>query len=148
MPVVIRIPAPASLTPRVHAHSLMSNSLWPHVLLIPFSMEFARQEYWCGLSFPSPGSSQFRNQTHVSSVSCVARWTLYHWAIREAQMYRYMTVKTAFIINQNFSFHQNWRMDMSQVPQEGGKRKFHRKKLRYVLECLPKNTSWVFSVYT
>ena len=32
--------------------SVMSDSLWPHGL----SMEFSRQEYWCGLPFPSPGA--------------------------------------------------------------------------------------------
>ena len=33
--------------------------LWPHRLYVarqaPLSMEFSRQEYWSGLSFPSPG---------------------------------------------------------------------------------------------
>ena len=32
--------------------SVMSDSLWPHGL----SMEFSRQEYWCGVPFPSPGA--------------------------------------------------------------------------------------------
>ena len=32
--------------------SVMSDSLWPHGL----SMEFSRQEKWCGLPFPSPGN--------------------------------------------------------------------------------------------
>ena len=42
----------------------MSDSLQPHELCNPMncvahqallSMEFSRQEYWCGLTFPSPG---------------------------------------------------------------------------------------------
>ena len=36
----------------------MSNSLPPHRTVAyqaPQSMEFSRQEYWSGLSFPSPG---------------------------------------------------------------------------------------------
>ena len=39
--------------------SVMSDSLRPHGLYIahqaPLSMAFFRQEYWSGLSFPSPG---------------------------------------------------------------------------------------------
>ena len=34
------------------SHSVLSNSLWPQV---PLYMGFPRQEYWSGLSFPSPG---------------------------------------------------------------------------------------------
>ena len=40
------------------SHSVMSNSLWPDGLLAyhaPPSVGFSRQEYWSGLSFPSPG---------------------------------------------------------------------------------------------
>ena len=32
----------------------------------------------------SRGSSQFRDRTHVSCVSCIGRRILYHWATREA----------------------------------------------------------------
>ena len=39
--------------------SIVSDSLWPHGLYIayqaPLSMGFSRQEYFSGLSFPSPG---------------------------------------------------------------------------------------------
>ena len=38
--------------------SVMSNSLWPLWTVAqeaPLSMEFSRQEYWSGLTFPSPG---------------------------------------------------------------------------------------------
>ena len=45
----------------------------------PLSMGFSRQEYWNGLPFPPPGgSSQPRNQTHLSCLSCIGRQTLYH----------------------------------------------------------------------
>ena len=44
------------------------------------SMEFFRQEYWRGLLFPSAGeSSQPRERTCVSCVSCIGRWVLYHY---------------------------------------------------------------------
>ena len=35
------------------SHLVVLNSLWPHQA--PPSMGFPRQEYWSGLSFPSPG---------------------------------------------------------------------------------------------
>ena len=39
------------------SHSVMSNSVAPWIVACqaPLSMEFSRQEYWSGLSFPSPG---------------------------------------------------------------------------------------------
>ena len=38
-------------------HSVVSNSvtLWTIARQAPLSLEFSRQEYWSGLSFPSPG---------------------------------------------------------------------------------------------
>ena len=46
-----------------------------------------QQEYWSGLSFPTPGvSSQPRDQTHVSCISCLGRQILYHCATWEAHM--------------------------------------------------------------
>ena len=52
----------------------------------PLSMEFSRQEYWSGLSFPtySRGSSQPRDQIHNSCISCTGRWILYHHTTWEA----------------------------------------------------------------
>ena len=39
----------------------------------PLSMEFSRQKYWAGLSFPSPGGSpRPRDQIHVSVSLTVA----------------------------------------------------------------------------
>ena len=35
--------------------------------------------------FSSRGSSQPRDQTHVSCTSCISRWILYHWATWEIQ---------------------------------------------------------------
>jgi len=46
------------------------------------SMEFSRQEYWSGLSLPSPGDSSWpRDQTQIS---CVAGRFFTVWATREA----------------------------------------------------------------
>ena len=37
------------------SHSVVSDSLWPHIISqVPLSVEFSRQEYWSGLTFPSP----------------------------------------------------------------------------------------------
>ena len=45
----------------------------------PLSMEFSRQEYWCGLLFPIPGDiPDSRARTHDSCVSRIDRWILYH----------------------------------------------------------------------
>ena len=38
-----------------YSHSVMSDSLQPHGLQPPLSMEFSREEYWSGQPFPSPG---------------------------------------------------------------------------------------------
>ena len=43
----------------------------------------ARTLEW--VPFPSPGSSQSRDRTRVSYVSCFGRQVLYHWATWEAQ---------------------------------------------------------------
>ena len=43
----------------------------------------ARILEWVAISF-SRGSSQPRDWTHVSCVSCIGRWILYHWATWEA----------------------------------------------------------------
>ena len=52
----------------------------------PLSMGFPRQEYWSGLLFPSPReSSQLRDQTHISCISCTGRQILYHRATWEAR---------------------------------------------------------------
>ena len=52
---------------------------WTVACQAPLSMGFFRQEYWRGLLFSSfRGSSQPRDRTHISYVSCTGRWVLYH----------------------------------------------------------------------
>ena len=67
------------------SHSGISDALRPSATVArqaPPSTGFPRQEYWSGLSFPSPGDlPQPRNWTHVS---CSGRRILYHWVTREA----------------------------------------------------------------
>ena len=39
----------------------------------------SQEEYWSGLPFPPPGeSSRPRDCTHISYISCINRWVLYH----------------------------------------------------------------------
>ena len=43
----------------------------------------------------SRGSTWPRYQTHVSHVSCISRWVLYHWATWEAPFYLIMAPKSS-----------------------------------------------------
>ena len=58
---------------------------WTVAYQAPLFMEFSRQEYWSALPFPTPGNlPEPRDQTHLSSVSCIDSWSLYHWTTWEA----------------------------------------------------------------
>ena len=62
---------------------------WTEAYQVSLSMEFSRQEYWSGLSFPSPGdSSQPRDWTQVSYIAG-RHFTI--WATREACLDGYFT---------------------------------------------------------
>ena len=60
--------------------SVVSNSLRPHGCSLPGSSVHgffqARMLEW--VAMPSSGSSQHRNRTHISWVSCIGRQILYH----------------------------------------------------------------------
>ena len=59
-------------------------TLWTIARQAPLSMGVPRQDYWCGLPFPSSGaSSQPGDRTWVS---CFSKWILHHWETREAKM--------------------------------------------------------------
>ena len=66
----------------------LTDTFWPHgrARQAPLSMGFSRQEYWSGLTFPSPRDLEKeilpRNQTRVS---CIAGRFFTIWAMREAQ---------------------------------------------------------------
>ena len=51
----------------MHAQSLsrvqLCATLWTVAHQAPLSMEFSRQEYWSGLSFPSPGSGMYMSSS-------------------------------------------------------------------------------------
>ena len=66
----------------VLSHSVPSDSAasWTVAHQALLSMEFSRQEYGSGLSFPLPGeSSGPRDRTQVSCVSCIGKRILYHY---------------------------------------------------------------------
>ena len=47
-------------------------TLWTATCQAPLSMGFSRQEYWEWVAMPSSGeSSQPRDKTHISYVSCI-----------------------------------------------------------------------------
>ena len=51
---------------------------WTLACQTPLSMGLSRQEYWSGLPCPSPGPSRPWDWTHISYISCIGRWVLYH----------------------------------------------------------------------
>ena len=53
---------------------------WTVAHQAPLSMEFSRHEYWSGLPFLPPGYLPDPGIKHVSYVSCIDRWILYHYA--------------------------------------------------------------------
>ena len=54
-------------------------TLWTVAHQAPLSLGFSRQEYWSGLPCPpSKGSSQPRDWTCISYVSCTGKQVLYH----------------------------------------------------------------------
>ena len=69
-----------------HTRSLVSDSLWPHGLWLPGSS--VRENFQARILEQvaiscSRGSSQARDQAHISCTSCIGRWILYHWATGE-----------------------------------------------------------------
>ena len=50
---------------------------WTIACQTPLSMVFSKQEYWSGQPLPTPGDLP-GDGTHVSYVSCIGGWVLYH----------------------------------------------------------------------
>ena len=72
----------------------------------PLPMEFSRQEYWSGLSFLLQESSQPRNQTQVSCISCIGRWVLYHCNTSDAPVMLQCSNSWNFIVSCELKFFQ------------------------------------------
>ena len=57
----------------------VSATPWTVAYQAPPSMEFSRQEYWCGLPFLSSGDlPELRDRTHVFHIFCIGRRGLYN----------------------------------------------------------------------
>ena len=55
-------------------------TLWTVVRQDPLSMGFSQQEYWESVAISSSRvSSQPRDETNISYVSCIGRQVLYHY---------------------------------------------------------------------
>ena len=54
-------------------------TLWTVACQAPLSMGFSRQEYWSGLCALLQRIFLTQGPIHISCVSCIGRWALYHW---------------------------------------------------------------------
>ena len=62
------------------SHIQLFGTPWTIACQAPLPMGFSRQEFWSGLPFSSSRkSSQTRDWTIISCVSCIGRWVLYYW---------------------------------------------------------------------
>ena len=68
-------------------------TLWTVARQAPLSMVFTEQEYWSGFLFPSPGDLQgSRDQTCISSISCIGGWILYYCTTWEYPSYIFINL--------------------------------------------------------
>ena len=104
--------------------------MWDSVA--PQSMEFFRQKYWGGVAISySRGSSQPRDWTHISCVSCIGRWILYHcatwethWSMSPSEKSIFLTVKclrfrSGVLLRHNLVYqvmlHKSWKLCTKQT---------------------------------
>ena len=76
----------------VLSHSVLSDFLWLHE-----GVSQARILEWVAMSC-SRGSSWPKDRTHATCISCNGRYILYHWAIWEAQLVKYIHISILFLI--------------------------------------------------
>ena len=62
---------------------------WTAACQAPLSIGFSREEYWSGMPCPPPGGLPDPGPTHVSYVSCIDRWALYHQCHLESLLIGY-----------------------------------------------------------
>ena len=87
----------------VCCHSVISVSLWPHGLWgSPVQGIFqTRILEWVAISY-SRGSSCPRHWTHVSCISCIGRWILYHRTTWEPFAYAWSLSHGQFLCSRDF----------------------------------------------
>ena len=95
---------------------------WTAARQAPRSMGFPRQEYWSGLSLPTPGDLPDPGIEPTSScISCIGRQIIYHRATREAQTQRsqFKISKTnpdyEISFNSNIHFSQLKKINITQI---------------------------------
>ena len=77
-----------------HFHCVqLSVTLWTVAWQSPLSMGFSRHAYWSRFPCPLQGSSQTREQTQVSYISCLDRQVFTTSATREARSNRINVIK-------------------------------------------------------
>ena len=85
------------------------------------SMEFSRQEYWNGLSFPTPGDLPWsRDQTHISCVSYIGRLFLTTESPGKPTLYN-ITTQIPLPVNYEFIDHQGFKIATFSVSIEKAK---------------------------
>ena len=73
-----KMPVVCGLVAKLYLNQLFVTP-WTVARQAPLSMGFPSQEYWSGLSFPSPGDLPDPETKPASLISCIGRWVLYHW---------------------------------------------------------------------
>ena len=71
---------------------------------------------WFAISF-SKGSFWPRNWTHVSCVSCIGRWILYHWATWETPPFAYNKIKSQTKFHQYTFIHLASKLQNAHTPK-------------------------------
>ena len=79
---------------RLSAHVLSHIWLWSPMDCSPpgssvHGVSQARILEWVAI-FYSRGSSQPRDPSHVSCISCIGRWDLHHWNTRKSHLYQHL----------------------------------------------------------
>ena len=95
-------------------------TLWTVACQALLPMGFPRQEYWCGLPFPSLGNLP---DPGIECSSCMGNWVLYHWATREvllctfSALYMFPSLRLLEAVGNYAShWHQRLRLLKPQYP--------------------------------
>ena len=117
----------------VCAHSLILDwlfaTLWKIALQVPLSMEFSRQEYRRGCHFLLQGSSQPRDRTCVSYVSCIASRFFIPEPSGKPCSYLYVFFLWLWTIRINKLFLERWTLILSLIFQSSKQLNIRRYQL-------------------
>ena len=91
--------------------------LWPTQLLCP--RDSPGKNTGVGSMPSSRGSTGPRDRAHISCVSCVSKWILYHWATWEAPSHRHTSLNKAVPVK--IMSEKIWKKDHLYVTGPGWK---------------------------